>query len=375
MKILILSCNTGEGHNAAANAILEEARRRGHDAILTDMMLLSGEFTSRLIGGLYIHIARDLPHLFGFAYKLAGLISNRYVKSPVYLANTRLGKKLAAYIDANHFDLVITTHLYPAETLTWMKRHHLLHVKTIAVGTDYTCIPFWEETDCDYYILPHEDLESEYIKRGVPQEKLLPYGIPVKHDFTDRIPKSDARKTCHLPENVPVYLIMSGSMGFGKLAVFSLALAKLCHSGEHIIIICGNNNKIRRVLKHQFRGNKQVHIVGYTSQVALYMDACDVIYTKPGGLTSTEALVKNIPIVHTAPIPGCETKNSAFFVARGLSFASRHMIKQIHLGQRLATCPDLAAAMLKEQKVHRKPEAAANIVSLAETLYPAEAVR
>lgn len=368
MKILILSCNTGEGHNAAANAVLEEAKRRGHDAVLMDMMLLSGEGTSKLIGGLYINIAKNLPHFFGFIYKLGGLISNRYLKSPVYFANARLGKKLADYIDANHFDIVITSHLYPAETLTWMKRHHLLHIKTIAIGTDYTCIPFWEETDCDYYILPHEDLISEYVKRGVLQEKLLPYGIPVKRAFTKRMETSSARKKCHLPEDVPVYLIMSGSMGFGKLTVFSLALAKQCRNGEHIIIICGNNDKIRRVLTHQFHGNKQVHILGYTDHVSLFMDACDVIFTKPGGLTSTEALVKNIPIVHTAPIPGCETKNSSFFMSRGLSFASKYMIEQIRLGQMLVNNPSLGEDMRKDQQEHRKPDAASRIVALAERL-------
>lgn len=61
-------------------------------------------------------------------------------------------------------------HLYPAETITYMKKHNMLPVKAVAIGTDYTCIPFWEETNCDYYIIPHEDLADEYIKRGVPKE-------------------------------------------------------------------------------------------------------------------------------------------------------------------------------------------------------------
>lgn len=368
MKILILSCNTGGGHNAAGQAVLEAAKLRGHDAVLQDMMLLSSERTSRLVGGAYINIARSLPHLFGFIYKLGGLISNRYLKSPVYWANARLAKKLAAFIDANHFDIVVAPHLYPAETLTYMKRHHMLHVKTVAVGTDYTCIPFWEETECDYYVIPHEDLIEEFVQRGVPREKLLPYGIPVSQSFTRPVDQKAARRKCHLPYDKSLYLIMSGSMGFGKLAVFALALAKCCKSGEHIIIICGNNNKIRRILKRQFHGNKQVHILGYTKHVSLYMDACDVIFTKPGGLTSTEALVKNIPIIHTAPIPGCETKNSSFFAEHGLSFASKYMIEQIRLGQMLIQDKQLASEMQQDQKENRKPDAAMHIVDLLETL-------
>lgn len=114
--------------------------------------------------------------------------------------------------------------------------------------------------------------------------------------------------------DVPMFLVMSGSMGFGKLAVFAAELALRCRNGEHIVIICGNNAKIERILRKEFHFNKRVHIIGYTNHVSLFMDACDVIYTKPGGLTSTESLVKNIPIVHTAPIPGCETANLHFLV-------------------------------------------------------------
>ena len=83
-----------------------------------------------------------------------------------------------------------------------------------------------------------------------------------------------------------------------------------------MVIICGNNKRIYTVLQKQFQNNPRVHILGYTNRVADYMDACDVIFTKPGGLTSTEALVKRIPIVHTAPIPGCETANRNFFVKK-----------------------------------------------------------
>lgn len=92
------------------------------------------------------------------------------------------------------------------------------------------------------------------------------------------------------------------------------------------MIICGNNAKIERILRKEFHFNKRVHIIGYTNHVSLFMDACDVIYTKPGGLTSTESLVKNIPIVHTAPIPGCETANLQFLV-QDISLSHRSILQ------------------------------------------------
>lgn len=166
----------------------------------------------------------------------------------------------------------------------------------------------------------------------------------------------------------PMFLVMSGSMGFGKLAVFAAELALRCRNGEHIVIICGNNAKIERILRKEFHFNKRVHIIGYTNHVSLFMDACDVIYTKPGGLTSTESLVKNIPIVHTAPIPGCETANLHFFGARHLSVSSKHLAKQVQLGKALIENDSLREQMSEAQRRERKPEAAMQIVSLLERL-------
>ena len=235
MKILILSCDTGEGHNSAGRAVREAAELKGHTVEMMDMFLLSGKRTAHAVAGAYVGIVKHIPFFFGFIYKVGMLISSSRRKSPVYFANALLGKKLASYIDEHDFDIVVTPHLYPAETMTYMKKKKLLHIPAVAVGTDYTCIPFWEETDLDYYVIPHEDLIPEYVKRGVPEEKLLPYGIPVRQDFCRNLSKEAARKKLHLPMDVPMFLVMSGSMGFGKLAVFAAELALRCRNGEHIV--------------------------------------------------------------------------------------------------------------------------------------------
>lgn len=368
MRILILSCNTGEGHNSAGKAIKEAAELKGHTVEMMDMFLLSGKNTSHAVAGAYIGIVKHIPLFFGFIYKLGMLISSSKHKSPVYFANALLGKRLAKYIDDNNFDAVVTPHLYPAETMTYMKRKGLLHIPAVAIGTDYTCIPFWEETNLDYYVIPHKSLIPEYVNRGVAEEKLLPYGIPVSQAFCRESSKEYARKKLRLPLNVPMFLVMSGSMGFGKLAVFAAELALRCHNGEHIVIICGNNTRIKQILRKEFRFNKRVHIIGYTNHVSLFMDACDVIYTKPGGLTSTESLVKNIPIVHTSPIPGCESANLEFFCARHLSVSSRRLSKQIELGKKLIENDSMRNKMLKAQQIERKPAAAMQIVELLERL-------
>lgn len=364
MKILILSCSTGGGHNAAGKAVQERLEYEGHEAVMLDPFTLSGEHTAKAIGNGYIWVAKHVPDFFGFLYKVAGRISSFRHKSPVYYANTLMVKHLKAYLDDNSFDAIVMPHLYPAEMVTCMKRRHMTLPPTVAVATDYTCIPFWEETECDYYIVPHKDLLEENISRGLPEEKLYPFGIPVGMAFSEVHDKLHAKARLHLPIDKPVFLVMSGSMGFGKMHLFVFELTRKLINDEQLIIICGNNKKMYHILKRTYRRNKNVHITGYTDHVSQYMDASDVIFTKPGGLTSTEALVKNIPIVHTAAIPGCETKNSDFFVSRGLSLASEHVHIQVSQGITLVENKEIREAMILTQKKYASPNASADIVKL-----------
>ena len=335
MKILILSCNTGEGHNSAGKALAEYARLQGDEAEFMDIMMLGGKRVSHFVGGGYVSVVKHAPALFSLLYKIGGLVSSSRHKSPVYYANALLAGRLKRCLDGNDFDVIVTPHLFPAETLTYMKRKKMLRQKVVAVETDYTCIPFWEETECDYYILPHPSLIGEFAGKGIPEEKLKPFGIPVRPAFSKPGKKAEARKICRIPEDASVYLIMSGSMGFGKVNLFVARLLRRLGPNEYIIVICGSNQKLRKVLHTAFGRHPQVRILGYTEHISAYMDACDVIFTKPGGLTSTEAAVKGIPIVHTRPIPGCETKNLEFFTERGLSVTAPKMGGQIDAGQAL----------------------------------------
>lgn len=368
MKVLILSCNTGEGHNAAGHALEEELERRGHQVHMLDIMLLAGRRVSRLVGGGYVGIVKHTPRFFHLLYRAGEKISSANRKSPVYYANALLAKRLRAYLDEHGFDIIVTPHLFPAETLTCLKRKGELKQRVVAVSTDYTCIPFWEETACDYYVIPHADLATEYAQKGIPAERLRPYGIPVRAPFLVQKSKRQARLDCGLPETGALYLIMSGSMGFGKMAVFTAMLAAQMTKQEQAVVICGTNRKMELVLKTQFKERRNIHIIGYTDQVADYMAACDVVFTKPGGLTTSEAAVKRVPIVHTSPIPGCESRNLLFFTERGMSVSGTRMRDQIEAGRALAAGEAAREEMIQAQCAHISRQAAADTVSLLETL-------
>ena len=218
MKALILSCNTGGGHNSAARAIAEEMHDRGDEAYVLDYLGLAGEGVSRLVGDGYVQIVKKTPRLFGMVYKLGMVISRLMRRSPVYYVNGRMAKYLDGYLKEHPVDVLVMPHLYPAETITYMKRKGMKLPLTVAVMTDYTCIPFWEETDCDYYILPHEAMKKSCVKRGLPEEKLRTFGIPVAKSCRREIRREEARRKLGMDPDGKYFLAAGGSMGAGDLS-------------------------------------------------------------------------------------------------------------------------------------------------------------
>lgn len=130
---------------------------------------------------------------------------------------------------------------------------------------------------------------------------------------------------------------------------------------EELIVVCGNNQKTMSRLKKAFGNEKRIKILGYTTQMTLYMKACDVLFTKPGGLTSTEGAVAGIPMVHTAPIPGCETANRKFFRKAGMSISARTMKGQAEAGIRLLYDNEAAEKMRERQRKYINADAAEDI--------------
>lgn len=360
MKVLILSCNTGGGHNAAAKAVAEQLTENGDDAVFLDYLCLAGKNVSSIVGNAYIKIVQKFPGLFGIIYQIGMFVSKHMKKSPIYYINGKMAKYLDAYIKENPVDAIVMPHLYPAETITYMKNHGMKLPLTIAVMTDYTCIPFWEETDCDYYIVPHKELKDACVKRGLPEKKLLFCGIPVSTSFNKNISKAAARKKLNLSPEEKYILIAGGSMGAGNLLSLSEELLKVC-THERIIIVCGSNNKVTSKIKKSLGHNPRITIIGFTSHMYLYLYACDILFTKPGGLTSTEAAVAGIPLVHTKPIPGCETVNRRFFVSHGMSVSAPTQGAQIKKGLELLKSESKMKKMQHMQRINVNAHAADDI--------------
>ena len=361
MKILILSCNIGEGHNSASKAIKEEFDVMGIECEIRDTLSFASEKISRFVSDTYVKMVINTPEIWGKMYEAGKKYpANKRYKSPVYFSCGLFAEKVSRYINNEGYDAVIMTHLYPGEVLTYLKRRGKIDKRLYFVSTDYSPCPLLEECDADRFFIPHKDLAEDYIDRGIDGDRLVATGIPVSRRFNNRLSKEEARKRLGLPVDRKIALIMSGSMGYGNLRSTS---DQLYREDPDVIqlILGGNNEEMKEKLRKDTLGNDSIRILDYTTDVPMFMDACDVLFTKPGGLTSTEACVKNIPMIHTDPIPGNEMENIDFFTAHGLSVYKENISESVREAVNLLNNREAAVKMIKAQDNEINADAAKDI--------------
>ena len=312
--------------------------------------------------------ARNAPKAFGFVYRLGGIYRVLPFRSPVYFANRIMNNSLRKYIEQNQFDVVIMTHIFPAEILTNMKRHGIRVPKMVFVATDYTCYPFTEEIECDAYVISSGDLSKKFENIGVSREKIYPFGIPTDSKFNINITRDDAIEKLGLDKNKKYILITGGSMGGGKI---EKTIAKIRSHFENrddigIIVVCGSNKVMFNKLNES--NDPKITVVGYTDDMPSYIRASSLFITKPGGLSSTEAAVCGVPILHTSQIPGCESDNAKFFSEHGMSIYGEMNERMMNYIETILTEEAVSSAMVACQKRYVDPYSAEKICDLSESI-------
>lgn len=344
-KVLILSCGTGGGHNSAAKAICNNLTNKGIYAEFYEYLEIINTNLSYAINELYLKSTKGNGHIFKNIYRLGELYEKTKITSPVYAFNKLSKTKLYKYILENGFDYIITTHLFAAQALTEIKKEHDIHF--IEIATDYRAIPFWQETNPDYIIVPHKDLINEFSEKGINVEKIKAFGIPVSNKFSENIDKEECYRDLNLDSNNKYILMMTGSMGFGNIIeIIKKITDKFL---ETIIVACGNNDELYNKLKNNF-DYKKVIPIKFTDKINEYMKISELIITKPGGLSSTEAATVNIPIIHAYPIPGCENYNAKFFQDKGMSISCNNDEEILSAIHKLLTEKEFADNMIKNQE-------------------------
>ena len=339
MKVLVLSCSTGGGHNACGHYIENEFKENNIECDFVDYFNILGPKAKEYSEKIYLDTTKGNGKVFKVAYKLGEAYSKTRITSPVYGFNKLMKNKVYSFIKENNYDLVITPHLFPAMAITALKEEGK-DIKLINVATDYHAIPFWEETKPDYFVIPHISLQEEFLKKGFKQEILLPYGICVSSLFCK------VKNNLSLPQDKNIILITSGSMGFGKMEDIVKAILNNIPN-TYVVALCGSNKKLYLELKEI--NSEKLLVKGFVTNINEYISSSTIVLTKPGGLTSTEVGVIRKPMIHLMPIPGVENYNANFFEKNGLSLISNDIEEVISNTEKLLKDEKLQKEMIKNQ--------------------------
>ena len=350
MKIVVFTCSTGGGHNSCAKYIAEEFNAKGIHADVKDYMLLVGDKASSRAEKLYLGSTKGNGKIFKTVYRLGELYNKTGIKSPVYGFNKMVVKNLDKFLLDNSYDLAIGTHVFPCMALTELKKKR--NIKFINVATDYECIPFWNETNPDVFVIPSSRLINRFVEKGINKDILLPIGIPVASSFFK------VNNDLNLPNDKDIILLTSGSMGFGEMEE---CVKKILDNIEaYLVVVCGSNVELKNKLDNIKTNN--LIIKGFINNMNEYMNRASVIVAKPGGLTSTEITMMRKPFVLMMPIPGVENYNASFFENNKMAVRANNPDEVASLVKEILLDKSLQKEMIDNQCKYINKNSASDLV-------------
>ncbi|SHE94746.1 MGDG synthase family glycosyltransferase [Alkalibacter saccharofermentans] len=362
-KVLIFTASTGGGHNIAANSLKEHFEASGYEAAIFDAFKETNLLLDKVISRGYEKILSLSPRTYGRMYRAANNKTlSHYI---VALITDVMEKNMMGIINENNPDLIIATHPLVTNVLGTLKEDREFDVPIISIVTDYMIHRAYIHDQIDAYVAGSEYTKETIIKKGVDEKKIHTYGIPVRKSFLDHT--TIAVKDYSVDLSV---LLMAGSMGTAHMEKAFLSLISSKHNLK-IIVVCGKNDKVKsridKIMEDEHL-NKIVEVYGFVENIPELMDRGDVIITKPGGLTTTESIIKNIPMIIPYYIPGQEEENTDFLVETGMAIKVDKIKDLTNVVDYLVHNKDILDSMAQNMSEMAKEQSIDRIIALGSEL-------
>jgi processive 1,2-diacylglycerol beta-glucosyltransferase len=355
MKALLLTITAGHGHHATASAVSNALASNGVQCETVDAYEYIAPILKELVARGYLILTERVPKVEGKFYTMAEKRTRSGDRiSLTKMANQVLAKPLVSYIRNFDPDVIICTHVFAAGLVNSLKERGHIHTPTIGIITDFTIHPFWEDMqEIEYFVSASEYLTYSAAKRGMDPAKMLPFGIPIDPKFAEKTDSRKVREALGLDPDKTTLLIMSGSMGHGKIDKVIRRLDRL-EEDFQAIVVCGNNKAAKEKIEAIDTSHRFLTF-GFVNNVEFLMDGSDCIVTKPGGLTTSEAIQKELPMIMVNPIPGQEERNVEFLLNSGMAMYATSTYPVDEAVHYILSCPERIKTM-KEciEKVGKK---------------------
>jgi processive 1,2-diacylglycerol beta-glucosyltransferase len=328
-RILILSASVGAGHVRAAEAVEAALRQVVPEAKVTnvDVMEMTNRFFRRFYAKSYINLVSNAPHLLGHFYDALDRPSrsgkNRGDRFRLMLEKWNLGK-LIRFLHSEPWDLVINTHFLPAEIIASLRKQGKLSVPQVTVTTDFETHRLWVNQPSDRYFTATPEGAVYLQSWGVPAADIIPTGIPILPAFAGPHDRAALLAKHGLAADRPVILQMAGGFGVGPIEALYKAILNI-EVPLQVVAVAGRNEELREDLDGiPCPTRHRTKVIGFTKEIHELMAVADLVVSKPGGLTTSEALASGAVMVVVNPVPGQETRNSDFLLENGAAIKVNH---------------------------------------------------
>ncbi len=316
---LIMTASVGAGHIKAAEAIARELRQQkpGAEIRIVDFMASEVSGLHWLMKKIYLFMLHFVPNLYDRCYRFAGGDTSGTLTHN--LLALLMYRTMARILDECEPSVVICTHPFPEGACSLIKRFSHRQFRLAAVLTDYSLHQIWIYPRVDDYFVAIEPMRQGLLKKGFSSAQVHVVGIPVNREILKLPDKAGARAQLGLNLGRPVVMLMGGGLGLGGIEEMLDELETL-ERPLTLLVVAGRNEELELRLRSRIPTSRhELHVWGFTQRARLLMDASDLLVTKPGALTISEAFLLNIPTVLHDPIPGPEEQNAVYATQNGAS--------------------------------------------------------
>ena len=360
--ILILAASIGAGHMRAAEAIraalAEHPNAAGMKIDVVDFMAREVSSIHYLMKRIYLTMLRFVPDLYDVFFRIAGKKSSGgLVRSAFAQVMVRtMGRLVRSYQP----DLIVATHPFPEGAAALWRARNGGSFLLAALLTDYALHEIWLAGRVDTYFVATDAMAQQMAELGFDSRKVHATGIPIIPPNCS-LGQHEARRKAGLTENLPTLLLMGGGLGLGDIER-TLDALEMVREHLSILVAAGHNSALEaHVRRAAEKSRHDIRVWGYTREVPVLMRAADLLITKPGALTISEAFAAGLPLLLHDPIPGPETENAVYATRRGAAVwlhPGERMAPAVEeiLAHRIPTMREAARACAREGAAQRTAE-------------------
>lgn len=362
-RVLLLYISKHSGHHCASLAVEHGIREVDPQAktLNMDSFNYTNPILEKIVSSAYLNVIKRTPEIWDYLYDNPKVVkSTQKFREMIHRFNTG---KVKTLIHEFRPHAIVCTQAFPCGLIADYKKTSSSNIPLIGVLTDYAPHSYWIYDNVDNYIVPSENISEKLVNNGIDPARIKPFGIPIDPKFQSPADRNAIFIKLGIDRKIPVVLIMGGTQGLGPIKEL-MALLDKSPIKVRPIVVCGTNKKLYSwLLSRNF--SKKVTILPYASNIDELMEISELIITKPGGITTAEALAKGVPMLIINPLPGQEAMNTRFLLDEGVAVkAESPQDVLVLLGELLYNRSKLKSMGSKARSLS-KPDSSIKIAKLA----------